>query len=213
LKHIRKDKEPPNILQKINNPIPDDPKLTYDKTRKKRELRRALSEEQGHICCYCGQRLVIEESHIEHLRPRSTHPHLSLKYENLLVSCQGDLQAGEPRHCGKAKDDWFDQDLMVSPLWENCSEFFEYSLAGEIMATKGVGKRHSAQETIDRLSLNIPKLQAMRQAEIDPLFELDLSQEEVMKLINDMAITDAEGCYRPFCSVLIHLLKLEYSID
>ncbi len=213
MKHIRKKPEPPTILQKINHPIPDDPKLTYDKSRKKKELRQALSAEQGHICCYCGQKLILEESHVEHLRPRSTHPHLSLEYENLLVSCQGNLQASEPRHCGKAKDNWFNEELMVSPLWKDCSEFFEYSLAGEIMATKDIGKHHSAKETIDRLSLNIPKLQAMRQAEIDPLFELDLAPEEVIGLIDSMAITDNQGCYRPFCSALIHLLKLEYSIN
>jgi uncharacterized protein (TIGR02646 family) len=215
VKHIRKKTEPPAILQKIVIPTPRNLQPTYKKLHsiKRRELRKVLSEEQGFICCYCCQRLVLEDSHIEHLQPQSTATHLSLSYENLLVSCQAELQAGDPIHCGKAKDDWFDQDLLVSPLQADCAEFFEYSLAGEILPTKDINKSKAALETIDQLQLNIPKLQAMRQAEITPLFELELSIEEVLRLIESFATTDDQGYSQPFSPALIHLLKLEYSIS
>ncbi len=215
MRYIHKKTEPPAILQKVATPTPQNPQPTYRKLRsvKKREIRKILSEEQGFICCYCGQRLSLEDSHIEHLQPQSAAAHLSLSYDNLLVSCQAELQAGDPLHCGKAKNDWFDQELLVSPLQTNCEHFFEYSLAGEILPTKDANRSRAAQETIDRLRLNIPKLQAMRQAEITPLFELELSTEEVLKLIESFATTDDQGYYQPFGSALIHLLKLEYSID
>jgi uncharacterized protein (TIGR02646 family) len=215
LKHIQKKAEPPTILQKITTPTPQNPQPTYSKLRskKKQELRKILSEEQGFICCYCCQRIILEDSHIEHLQPQSTATHLSLSYENLLVSCQAELQAGDPIHCGKAKDNWFDQDLLVSPLQADCAEFFEYSLAGEILPTKDTNRSKAALETIDRLQLNISKLQAMRQAEITPLFELELSMEEVMWLIESFTTIDDQGYSQPFSPALIHLLKLEYSID
>jgi uncharacterized protein (TIGR02646 family) len=215
VKHIRKKTEPPAILQKIVIPTPRNLQPTYKKLRsiKRRELRKVLSEEQGFICCYCCQRLVLEDSHIEHLQPQSTTAHRSLHYDNLLVSCQDELQSGDPIHCGKAKDNWFDQDLLVSPLQTDCEEFFEYSLAGEISPTKDINKSKAALETIDRLQLNIPKLQAMRQAEITPLFELELSIEEVLRLIESFATTDDQGYSQPFSPALIHLLKLEYSIS
>lgn len=215
MKHIHKTTEPPAILQKIAIPTPRNPQPDYKKLRskKKRELRKTLSEEQGFICCYCCQRLVLEDSHIEHLQPQSTATHLSLNYDNLFVSCQAELHAGDPVHCGKAKNDWFDQNLLVSPLQENCTEFFEYSLAGEILPTKNFESSKAAIETIDRLQLNIPKLQAMRQAEITPLFDIELSTEEVLRLIKSFATADGQGYYQPFCPVLIHLLKLEYLID
>jgi uncharacterized protein (TIGR02646 family) len=215
VKHIRKKPEPPNILQKIITPTTRNPTPTYSKLRskKKQELRKALSAEQGYICCYCEQRLAPDKSHIEHLQPKSVAAHLSLDYINLLVSCQAELQPGDPIHCGMAKDDWFDEKLMVSPLWEDCADFFEFSLAGEIMATKDANNSKAAQETIDRLNLNIDNLKAQRLAEITPLFELNLSIEEVQKLIKSYTLTDEQGCYQPFCSALIHLLKLEYSID
>jgi hypothetical protein len=68
-------------------------------------------------------------------------------------------------------------------LQENCADFFEYTLAGEMLPTKDPAKSRSATATIDRLQLNIPKLKAMREAEITPLFEQDLSPTEVQKLI------------------------------
>jgi uncharacterized protein (TIGR02646 family) len=165
---------------------------------------------------YCGQRLVEKKSHIEHLRPRSTHPHLDLDYENLLVSCQRDLKDLVPRHCGTSKQDWFDEDLMVSPLNEYCETFFEYSLVGEILPTKDKNKSASAQETINRLNLDIRNLRDQRKSVIDSFFfdlEKDLSREEVTKIIEDMSTINEEGYYKPYCSVLIYLLKLEYSID
>jgi uncharacterized protein (TIGR02646 family) len=215
VKHIRKKTEPPAILQKIATPTPRNLQPAYKKLRsiKKRELRKILSEEQGFICCYCGQRIILEDSHIEHLQPQSTAAHLSLNYDNLFVSCQAELQAGDPVHCGKAKNDWFDQDLLVSPLQEDCAEFFEYSLAGEILPTKNILRSEAAQATIDRLQLNIPKLQAMRQAEITPLFDVEFSIEEVLKLIESFATTDEQGFHQPFSPALVHLLKLEYSIN
>jgi uncharacterized protein (TIGR02646 family) len=215
VRHIRKNPEPPTILQKVATPTPRNPQPTYKKLRsvKKRELRKILAEEQGFICCYCGQRLLLEDSHIEHIQPQSAAIHLSLSYDNLLVSCQAELQAGDPIHCGKAKNHSFDKELLVSPLQTDCGEFFEYSLAGEILPTKNIPRNKAAQVTIDRLQLNIPKLQAMRQAEITPLFEIELSTEEVLKLIESFATTDDQGYYQPLGSALIHLLKLEYSID
>jgi uncharacterized protein (TIGR02646 family) len=177
------------------------------------DLRKTLSQEQGYICCYCCRTLDPNDSHIEHIRPQESCAHLTLEYNNLLVSCQGKLQNNEPRHCGMAKDAWFDEDLMVSPLSEDCEEFFEYSLVGEILPTKNIPRSKAAQETINRLQLNIPNLQAMRQAEITPLFDVELSTEEVLKLIESFATTDEQGYYQPFSPALIHLLKLEYSID
>jgi uncharacterized protein (TIGR02646 family) len=212
LKHIQKKPQPPAILQTI--PTERNPQPTYKKLRshKKQALRQVLSAEQGHICCYCEQRLALDDAHIEHVRPQSSFEQLSLDYQNLLVSCQAELNPGDPRHCGKAKDDWFDEELLVSPLQENCEDFFEYTLAGEILPTKDSAKRRSATTTIDRLQLNIPKLQSMRQAEITPLFEQNLSSDEVQRLIQSYTVTDDQGYYQPFCTALIHLLKLEYSL-
>jgi uncharacterized protein (TIGR02646 family) len=213
VRHIRKKTEPPYILTSLTVATYKDLEKSEEGKKARGELRAILSQEQGYICCYCCQKLDLNNSHIEHLRPRESYAHLSLEHNNLLVSCQGRLQKNEPRHCGMAKDAWFDEDLLVSPLSADCEDFFEYSLAGEILPTKDVNRGKAAQTTIDRLQLNIPKLQAMRQAEITPLFDVELSTEEVLKLIESFATTDDQGYHQPFSPALVHLLKLEYSIN
>ncbi len=60
----------------------------------KKQLYQDLWEEQGEICCYCGQRIpkpTIESGRAsaEHFRHKSTHPDLALTYKNLILSCRG----------------------------------------------------------------------------------------------------------------------------
>jgi uncharacterized protein (TIGR02646 family) len=70
-------------------------------------------EEQGFICCYCERRLEERESHIEHLRPQYPYVNDQLKYQNMLCSCLKQLNAGEPRHCGNLKGNWYDENQFV----------------------------------------------------------------------------------------------------
>jgi uncharacterized protein (TIGR02646 family) len=212
LKHILKKTEPPFILKSVAVSTYKELDNSEEGKKARGELRQALSQEQGYICCYCCQELDPRNSHIEHLRPQESYAHLSLDYTNLLVSCQGRLHKKEPRRCGMAKDDWFDEKLMVSPLSQDCERFFEYTLAGEILASKDPVKQQAAQETIDRLNLNDLKLQADRRAVFDEFFWEDLSLEDVAKLLKDFAETDANGHYQPFCPALTYLLRLEYAI-
>ena len=50
----------------------------------------ALREAQRALCVYCGRRLHPDRPgrfHIEHYRPRSSYPELSLDLTNLFLSC------------------------------------------------------------------------------------------------------------------------------
>lgn len=61
--------------------------------KQKNALRQSLLAEQGHICCYCGNRIENKPGQvvIEHLLPKSkpAYRHLIFEYENLLLSCNG----------------------------------------------------------------------------------------------------------------------------
>ena len=53
-------------------------------------LKTKLIEEQGYICCYCGKRIQNDNStSIEHVKPKSIYKQETLKFSNLLVSCNG----------------------------------------------------------------------------------------------------------------------------
>jgi uncharacterized protein (TIGR02646 family) len=55
----------------------------------KEKIKKALIEEQGYICCYCGGRVNEANSHIEHFLPKDSYIKLTYDYTNLLISCNG----------------------------------------------------------------------------------------------------------------------------
>ncbi len=181
---------------------------SYLQNPEKRELHEALIREQGYICCYCGMRITRDSSHIEHLKPQSsTDPNLSVEYTNLLASCQREREPKKPIHCGVAKDDWHDEDLMVSPLQPNCTDFFIYTDDGQILEIDTPDKKDAALETIKRLRLDIPKLNNMREAAIKNLYIDELTDEEKHKLLQAFEEPNANGQYEEFCSAIAYILK------
>jgi uncharacterized protein (TIGR02646 family) len=181
---------------------------SYLQNPEKRELHEALIREQGDICCYCGMRITRESSHIEHLKPQSsTDLDLSVEYTNLLASCQREREPKKPIHCGVAKDDWHDENLMVSPLKPDCTDFFIYTDDGQILEIDTPDKKDAALETIKRLRLDIPKLNNMREAAIKNLYIDELTDEEKHKLLQAFEEPNANGQYEEFCSAIAYILK------
>ncbi len=92
MKYIRKRQEPPefkNWKEQANSDWQPDFKNLGGKP--KEILIKALMTEQGEICCYCENRLVDGECHIEHFKPQSDPTVDPLDYASLLCSCQANL--------------------------------------------------------------------------------------------------------------------------
>lgn len=209
MKYIRKGEEPESFKtwKALARTTPNWG-YCYLQNPEKRELHEALIQEQGDICCYCGMRITRDSSHIEHLKPQSsTDPNLSVEYTNLLASCQREREPKKPIHCGVAKDDWHDEDLMVSPLQPNCADFFIYTDDGQILETDTPDKKDAALETIKRLRLDIPKLNNMREAAIKNLYIDELTDEEKHKLLQAFEEPNADGQYEEFCAAIAYILK------
>ncbi|MBD2339267.1 TIGR02646 family protein [Calothrix sp. FACHB-156] len=213
MKYIKKNPEPEKFSnwKALEN---DDWKPNWDDNFQKPEkviVHDSLLQEQGYICCYCGMRITRETSHIEHLKPRSHYQHLALEYTNLIASCQGESEEPPPVpvHCGHHKKYWYDEHLMVSPLEINCVDFFKYPASGEIQPTDDPAKQATAKTTIEKLALDINKLQNMRKVAIDAALMgiEDLSDEEIQQLVEGYEKLDSNGQYTPFCAAIIYLLK------
>lgn len=189
----------------------------------KPKVHEALIQEQGYLCCYCGLRIGKSNSHIEHLKPRAHYPELALEYSNLLASCPGegdDQNQGKSQepltlaeHCGPWKQDWYDSDLMVSPLMENCADYFIYTGFGEILPTDDPTMKVAASQTIRRLGLNNSKLEASRRSALQAILPIleGLSTDEIQKLAKAYSQKDVEGKYTRFCAAIISFLE-RYSI-
>ncbi len=200
---------------------------TYDDLRgqEKTDLYNALLREQGFICCYCGMRITRELSdigadtsytdrdscHIEHLKPQSIYPELALEYKNLLASCQAerDKVPPPPVRCGYKKEDWYDENLIVSPLDANCADYFRYSASGAILPTDAPDKQAAAETTIEKLGLDIDKLRAMRSAGIDGalLAIQGLTDEEIQVFAQSFEQLNDKGKYQPFCFAIAYILN------
>ncbi|MDH6061526.1 TIGR02646 family protein [Chrysosporum bergii ANA360D] len=213
MKYIKKNQEPKEFSswKALKN---DDWKPSWDdnfQAPQKPVVHDALLQEQGFICCYCGMAITRATSHIEHLQPRSSHPHLALQYINLVASCQGesDEPPPVPVHCGHKKDNWYDEQLLVSPLIPNCAEFFRYPASGEILPTDDPDKKAAAETTIEKLALNIAKLQNMRKLALDAalLGIEDLTDAQIQQLAQHYDQPDSHGQYTPFCQAIAYILR------
>jgi len=179
----------------------------------KAAVYKALLNEQGYICCYCEQRIDKSTSHIEHFKPRETYPELSLVYDNFLCSCPGwkEGKSTDPQeHCGASKANWFDENLMVSPLESECEKYFQYTQVGEIRPNYAAPeqKAKAAEATIEHCKLNHAILLKMRDETLDGLD--DLTQDEALQLIKSYQQRDSKGQYQPFCTAIIYFLSTCY---
>jgi uncharacterized protein (TIGR02646 family) len=180
------------------------------------EVINSLLIEQGYICCYCCQRLSPTRSHIEHLKPQKHCLEAEkIAYENLLASCNGSVEeeiAAErlPKEfCGHKKGDWYDPNMMVSPLDPHCAEYFSYAVTGKILPTTNVNKRTAAETTIERLGLNHSKLKRGRQRVIGQILLTTESstEQEIRQFIQSLNQPDDTGKLSQFCTAAIFQLQ------
>jgi uncharacterized protein (TIGR02646 family) len=175
----------------------------YDNLRNpiKADLKNALLSEQGYICCYCESKISSNNSHIEHLDPQCNNNSNDLDFTNLLCSCQKQLSAGEPRHCGNSKDN---DTISIHPLQNTCESKFTYREDGTIQSTD-----IDSRETIEYLKLDIDKLNDLRKSAIepfiiDPITLKEISQEDA-KIFANSYLTQDNGKYNEFYTTIKYL--------
>ena len=204
MKHIQKGTEPRAFTRwKAKAGTNWRPSYALLKGKEKVAVKAALMKEQGHICCYCERRLTDADSHIEHLQPLSLSGIDALDFGNMLCSCQSNLNPGEPRHCGNLKGDWYDAELLVSPLDSACESHFAFLANGEIQPASSDDP--AASETIKRLGLGIPKLNAMRRQAIEPFLDPQLTQEDLTSFVSGYLLPDKQGMFSEFFTTIRYL--------
>lgn len=167
----------------------------------KSEIKALLLEEQGFVCCYCEQRIEVENSHIEHLASRKFHPKRTFDYSNLLACCL------TPKQCGDLKGS---KELKIHPLLSDCREYFHFTGDGRALPGGSPARSAEAKEAIDNvLGLGVNALRAQRRAAI-------LGFTQALKGKNsDQALTawaqidarDAQGRNVPFASAIRSAVK------
>jgi uncharacterized protein (TIGR02646 family) len=219
MKFIQKNPEPDAFIQ-WKRQATEDWQPSWDNFQKpeKTIVHTSLIIEQGHICCYCGQRITQAISHIEHFQPRTYYPDLSLSYNNFLASCPGYPEEQTSKisvtklpqeFCGQRKGSWFDLELTVSPLKSDCASYFRYTRIGELLPSKDSTKVDAAKATIENLGLNNLTLIRLRKAAIDAAMQgiEILPDEDIQKLIDGYHRLDNSGKHTPFWAAVIYSLQ------
>jgi len=99
--------------------------------REKRKLKEYILEnEQNYLCCYCEAKVTLDNSHIEHIKPKDIDENtLTFDYSNLSVSCDGICFSRDKRlTCGHKKDNKFDEFKFLNPTKViDIREYFIYT--------------------------------------------------------------------------------------
>jgi uncharacterized protein (TIGR02646 family) len=72
-------------------------KQIYSDRYKQKDVKKALKDIYNSKCAFCEQR--VEQSHVEHYRPKSVYYWLTYSWDNLLLACST---------CNQYKGDFFD---------------------------------------------------------------------------------------------------------
>lgn len=175
MKQIIKASEPSQLVNwKASDKMAHRPRWNRVPRQVRQAVHDSLIREQGALCCYCEARVARSNSHVEHFRPVDDY---QLDYTNLLCSCVRDQIQGEPSHCGHRKGSWFDEELLISPLASGCEDRFRFTGDGQVFPA---GDDEAAKATIDRLDLNLPKLQALRAEAVDALVDLPATDVQTL---------------------------------
>lgn len=210
MKQIIKNQEPKSLLEHRLQPFAD-----YDNYPQKEELRASLLTEQGHICCYCMQRIKKDKMKIEHWRSQDEYPDLQLDYNNLLGACEGGQ--GLPKHLQHCDTKKGNEKLTINPSnnLKNCEHLIKYLPNGKI---------YSDDTTIDKelnevLNLNMQSLVNNRKVVLDILIQ-QLKREQpkgdwtaaiLNRKIQDWIDKQKNGKYQPYCQIAIYYLKKKLS--
>jgi len=204
MKYIHKKPAPPELVAYSKTSG-----ASYLKLRKKHDLykiiRLSLADEQGYICCYCGQRIsgFDDNTQIENIWPKGTpiYEKMQLDYENnLIATCDGGKKLRQTDHsipfsdchCDTPKGD---TPIPIHPLMPNCEEKFLFEENGEII---GIGS--DAEVTIEILNLSSPILKNKRKAAIASLTMFPcLDWKNEYDRLNQK---NSNGEYTEFCFVL-----------
>jgi len=174
----------------------------------KAAVKNALLAEQGHICCYCMQRIAFTEMKVEHWSSQAEHRSQGLDYRNMLGACMGG--EGLPphlQHCDTRKGS---RELSIRPTdsGRSCERLIRYYSSG-VVSSENTQLDHELNEV---LNLNLPTLKTNRATVLTETLK-DLGRREPSWTVS---VLDAEiarwrtmnsSFLRPYCHVVVSYLE------
>lgn len=168
-----------------------------------KELKDALLEEQGHLCCYCLSRISFEKMKTEHWSPRSDR-HLVFDYKNLLATCTGNFCTGN--HCDTLKEDTL---ITINPTdrLNNVENIISYSSSDGSL----IYPSEYENDIEKTLNLNNPILKRNRLGVLNAvkqaLIVRSYKENECQRQLKNLQERNKEGQFLPHCMIAIKFLE------
>jgi len=157
-------------------------KIWKDFKDKKQTKKYILENEQNWLCGYCEAKINLDNSHIEHIKPKYLDiKNLTFNYNNLLVSCNGNCfsEKDSKLSCGHKKENEFNENKFLDPTRiKNIRDYFIYE---NYKIKESNLNKIKSEYMIDILKLNDSRLSEARKK---VLIEFRNSILKKSKLIN-----------------------------
>jgi len=209
MKSIEKGREPNSLIEYRASQHQPYSRNVFDDFAHKDELREALLQEQGHLCCYCMRRITADAMKIEHWASQSQRRELALSYDNLLGACDGgEGNSFVAQHCDTHKGN---TPLTIDPTQAgDCERLIRYTASGEILADVPPVNT----DLNETLNLNLGWLKMNRAAVMRGIIE-GLKRKQPKGSWTPSLIEKElgrwralqNGKYREYCQVAIYMLQ------
>ncbi|WP_050525665.1 retron system putative HNH endonuclease [Pseudorhodobacter aquimaris] len=175
-------------------------------------LKSKLLDEQGWLCAYTGRSINSDSSHVEHVKPQCECAEWEdVEYRNVVACFPADGGDSSHGYGAPVKGGWWDVDLFLSPLSDDCDRRFRFVWSGHVHPNPV--DHDVASKTIEVLQLDSSTLRQLRKARIDGFFGFGLKTRNRPLSIADAKIALAnieernkDGRLQEFCFVLKQLL-------
>lgn len=176
-------------------------------------VHRALVGEQGYLCAYTMRQIVIDDSHVEHLKPQSVsrdegNPAETASFGNI-VACFPKRQAGGQKITFGAifREDAWDSVLFLMPTNPACETRIRFLTNGKVQPARADDE--AAIWTIKNLGLASPILDDWRKNAIEDrglslTADRPASRREAESIIADICSRKQDGRFQPYCVAIKH---------
>lgn len=171
----------------------------------KAEMRKALLDEQGHLCAYCMRRVSADPSActVEHWRPRSQAGTDPFHWPDLLLVCDGGGPGAAPahQHCDRRRGN---APLTLHPAHpsQDVAALLAYEADGRIRETPEI------KSDITALNLNYTRLVTNRRQVMDVVLQSRGQDATTLRqTLKDWERADSDGKKKEYAGVACYLLR------
>lgn len=206
--YIKKKSEPSVLTQYKQTPLAS---FSSMPSEIKQIVKKALLEEQGHLCAYCMQRISIDNMKIEHYLPQSKYPQSALEYNNLLAVCGGGMgNKREKQFCDSHKQNT--ELTKVNPLDKSIIDMIQYERSGTIFSND-----LNVQNDLDNI-LNLNCLENYlptnrREVYLQTIENInrahkngDWTKAKIRSIISQISSFNSKGELQPYIGISVYFL-------